>query len=177
MLDKQTHVINHEMSHFVMYLYMGGGIQDLREMQVKQLSGFFQHRSCGVAENYFSHCCLALAGPVSDGLIGEMHTEFDISNANKRLRTGLSQKGFKGESLDEILDREYKLAWLLTEKVLIENERIIRRLVGEAASLTNASKTISKSKLQKLAKAVIAEWNACGYEFFWAPESFGLGVL
>lgn len=169
MLDKQTHVINHEISHLVMYLYMGGSIQDIREMQLKPLNGYIRQISHDIAESYFSNCCLALAGPVSDGLVGELHSEGDIKNAHERLRKGLSQNGLKGEALNERIDWEYKRSWNLTEKVMIENQKIIMRLVDEAALIMNKNKIISKNKIQKLAKSVIAEWNNRGYKFFKYP--------
>ena len=159
MNDKYKHVCIHEMSHLVVFLYLGGSPDDIREMQVKPNNGYLIAFSHSIALNYFTHACLALAGAISDSLIsGEIEYQGDIDEAKGRMRQGLIQRGVSQQDLERTFDFEYQIAWDFTRSILVEQTQTILQLAAEADGLVNTQKKISRTKIQKLSWNLLGVW-------------------
>ena len=155
--NKFSHVSVHEMAHFVVYLYVGGPVDKLREIQLKPTSGWFQNQSFSVAENYLANCCLTLGGPVSDVLISMKEAnKNDIINAKDTIRRGLLSSDLDASEL--AVQSEYEAAWRLTEGIITEQKELICRLAEQGINLMNASNLISCNKVKKLGQAILDEW-------------------
>ena len=171
MIDKFKHVCIHEAAHLVTYFYLGGRLEDIREVQIRPNSGYIRNVSVPIAENYFTRACVALAGPLSDILISEKPIAvLDNANAKEYIRMGLRQNQTDTRNYPEIYDREYQAAWAFTELIIAEQSGTIMQVSAELANSANKQKIIAPRKVRKIGERVLFQWKKQNIDFYDDPS-------
>lgn len=158
------------MSHLLVYLFLGGSTDDIKEMQIKPTVGYFDQISFPIAENYFARCCVSLAGPVADLMIGINYAGCDISKTKEYLKQAANEAGISEVDKEKWIDNEYSNAWDFTHTILSDQKDMIDQLKIRGVEMLNASNLISKNKLKKLAQDVIKQWDETGVAYCMSPS-------
>ena len=163
-------ISNHEMSHFVVYLFLGGNPDDVKDMQIKQKVGYFDQISFSIANNNFARACVSLAGPVSDQMIGVDYKGCDLSNAKTYISYAGALLSISAEKKKEWEVSELERAKNLTQSILLDQNEMINELKNRGLEMINGSSLITKNKLQKLAKEVIRRWDDSDVKYYKHPS-------
>lgn len=171
MVSKIQRVTVHELSHLIVYLYVGGDVKSIRTMQLKPSSGYVDILSHTVANNYFAHACVALAGPIGDKLLNvegyDNPKTGDMKNANQRINYWVSENDSK-----ENFQSEFDLALRVTEDILAVHWEFIHILAAETHTLLNKQNVISRTKMQNLARLILSQWDKDSVTYYKHPKAF-----
>lgn len=171
MIDKFKHVCIHEAAHLVTYFYLGGRLEDIREVQIRPNSGYIRNVCFPIAENYFTRACVALAGPLSDIIISEKPIAvLDNANAKEYIRIGLRQNQTDPVNFPLIYDREYQAAWAFTESIVAEQYGTILQVSADLADNANKQKIISPRKVRKIGERLLFQWKKQNVDFYDDPS-------
>ena len=160
---------HHEMSHLLVYLFLGGSIDDIKDMQIKLTVGYFDQRSFPIGNNYFARACVALAGPVSEKMMGIDYAGCDIANAKQFIKGAVYSSGVAEADHQKWMDFEYSAAWKFTQDILETQKDMLEELKIKGVKMINGSNLITRNKLKKIAHEVIRHWDESEVEYYKHP--------
>ena len=161
---------HHEMSHFVIYLFLGGSPEAIKDMQIKQSVGYFDQKSIPIANNNFARACVSLAGPLSDQMIGVDYKGCDLSNAKTYISFASAQQSMAEEKRKEWEIFELARAREFTYGILLDQKEMIDELKDIGLQMINGSNLITRNKLQKMARQVISRWDELDVNYYKHPS-------
>lgn len=163
-------ISNHEMSHLVVYLFLGGSPDAIKNMQIKQKVGYFDQTSIPIANNNFARACVSLAGPVSDKMIGVDYKGCDLSNAKIYIGYASAELTMSEDDQKCWSVSEFQRAWNFTQDILVGQKELIDKLRIVGLEMINGSNLITGRKLKKLAMGIISQWNELNVGYYSHPS-------